>query len=124
MRDVLPAIRAKGAELIVVGSGKPWHAKAFRDELALEFPLYVDPELIAYRAAGLKRSFWRTLGPQNLAGAIKAWSHGQRQHANRGDPWQQGGVFVIGKDGETRLSHINRGSADHADPAKVVAALA
>ena len=95
MRGEIDGIRAAGAELVVVGSGRPWHAKAFRDEHGLDFPLRVDPELAAYRAAGLRRGAWRTLGPRVLAHAARAFGRGFRQGAVQGDPWQQGGVFLV-----------------------------
>lgn len=123
MRDALSTFRSKGAELIVVGSGAPWHAKAFRDARGLEFPLYVDSELVAYRAAGLRRGIWATLGPRNWWGGLRAIFRKRRQGRTQGDPWQQGGVFVFGADGATRFRHINRGSSDHVRIDRVIAAL-
>ena len=62
LRDGVGEIRKAGAELVVVGNGRPQHALDFRSEYELDFPLVVDPELQAYRAAGLRR------GLQGVAG--------------------------------------------------------
>ena len=47
--------RAAGADLVIVGNGTVEQARAFRDERHLRMPLYVDPRMKAYRAAGLRR---------------------------------------------------------------------
>ena len=124
MRDHhLAEIRAKGAELVVVGNGLPFQARAFRDEQRVDFPLLVDPGLKAYKAAGLKRSALATLNPVAALRAVKSMSHGFRQGANAGDPWQQGGAFVIGPSGDVRLAFVSSGAGDHPDGKDLVAAL-
>ena len=86
MRGEIGAIRAAGVELVVVGSGKPWHAAAFRDERGIDFPLVVDPSLAAFQEAGLRRGALLTLGPKSLVHAIRAWKGGNRQGRTMGDP--------------------------------------
>jgi peroxiredoxin len=123
VRGELNAIRAKGAELVVVGNGSPWFAAAFRDELALDFPLLVDTGLAAYRAAGLRRSVVDTLRPAALLHAVRAWKSGARQSAVKGDPWQLGGAFVVAKGGRVLFRHVSREAGDHAPVADLVAAI-
>ncbi|MHC4421860.1 MAG: SDR family NAD(P)-dependent oxidoreductase, partial [Planctomycetota bacterium] len=67
MRDRIDEIRARGAELVIVGNGAPHFAAAFREDYQLDCPLLVDPELRAYRAAGLRRGRVEALSPAELA---------------------------------------------------------
>lgn len=119
----LGEIRAKGAELVVVGNGLPFQARAFRDERKLDFPLLVDQGLKAYKAAGLKRSALATLNPVTALRGLRAMKDGFRQGPMEGDPWQQGGAFVIGKDGEVKFSFVSSGAGNHPEPAELIAAL-
>jgi hypothetical protein len=123
VRGELDAIRASGAELVVVGNGNSWFARAFRDELAVDFPLLVDPGLDAYRAAGLKRGVLATLGPASVRHAVRAWKTGARQSAVKGDPWQLGGAFVVAKGGSLVYRHVSREAGDHAPLSDLLAAL-
>jgi len=107
----------------VVGNGKPHHARAFLDEQKFDFPLLVDPELRAYEAAGLKRGL---LSSFNLSSAVKALGtlrNGFRQTSTKGDPWQQGGAFVITPDGKTLYSYVSQVAGDHPDLDQVLQAL-
>ena len=123
MRGILEAIRARGAELVVVGNGRPEHAADFRATHDLRFPLYVDPELRAYAAAGLERGVLRTLGPRALAAGWRAFRAGYRQGMTQGDPWQEGGVFVIRPDGTVPFAQVSESAGDHAHPQDILAAL-
>ena len=79
MRDALPEIRRRGAQLVIVGNGQPHHAVDFRDSEDVRSPLFVDPELHAYAAAGLKRGLRSSLSPGGSGarvfstGAACAW---------------------------------------------------
>jgi hypothetical protein len=123
LRGELGAIRARGAELIVVGNGRPEHAADFREAHDLRFPLFVDPELRAYAAAGLKRGILRTLGPATICAGLRAFRSGFRQGWTQGDPWQEGGVFVIRPGGAVAFAHVSETAGDHPDPRDVIAAL-
>ena len=123
MRDALPAIRRHGAELVIVGNGRPEHAADFRDREKVKSPLFVDPELRAYQAAGLKRSILSTLSPGVIGRGIRAFAAGKRQGATQGDPWQQGGVFVIRPGNTVDYAYVSQEAGDHPDPAEVIAAL-
>ncbi|MCW8140331.1 MAG: hypothetical protein KIT58_15635 [Planctomycetota bacterium] len=123
MCDHLTEIRAKGAELVVVGNGQPFMARAFREERGLDFPLLVDPGLRAYKAAGLKRGVLATLNPAAALRAARALAGGFGQGSMQGDPWQQGGAFVIAPPGEVRFAFVSSGAGEHPDPRDLVAAL-
>jgi NAD(P)-dependent dehydrogenase (short-subunit alcohol dehydrogenase family) len=124
LRDYLPEIRRQGAELVIVGNGSRYFASTFREELGLDCPLLVDPELQAYRAAGLRRGRVEILSPRVPLNAVRAFWSGARQHGVHGDPWQLGGVFVIRPGGELVYRYLSREAGDHAPIAEVLAALA
>ena len=121
--DALPAIHRAGAELVIVGNGSPAQAADFRAAQHVTSPLYVDPELRAYATAGLRRGVATALNLRTLAHGVRALRSGQRQGATQGDPWQQGGVFVITPDDRVLFRHVSQEAGDHPDPADVIAAL-
>lgn len=123
LRDVKAQIEAAGAGLAVVGNGTPFHAVGFRDDQGIDFPLYVDPDLMAYRAAGLKRGARRTFNRRSVAKARATLKDGFRQGRTQGDPWQQGGVFVIRPDGSVPFGYVSEFAGDHPEVSEVLAAL-
>jgi peroxiredoxin len=123
LRDARPEIRRREAELIIVGNGRPEQAIDFRDSEHLESPLYVDPELHAYAAAGLRRGLRSTLNPGVIVRGLHAFREGKRQGATMGDPWQQGGVFVIRPGNRVAFAYISEGAGDHPSSAAVLFAL-
>lgn len=123
MRGILPEIRRRGAELVVVGNGTRLFAEGFREELGIDFPLLVDPQLRSYRAAGLRRGRVEILSPWLPLHAVRAFWNGYRQQGVQGDPWQLGGVFVLRAGGELVYQHRSREAGDHASAPDVLAAL-
>ena len=123
LRDVVDEIRNRGAELAVVGCGSPSQAARFREERGLNFPLLTDPDLVAYRAAGLRRGLAATFNLSVAKNAFRAMKGGQRQGMVQGDPWQQGGGFVITPQDEVLFSYLSREGGDHPDPRDLVASL-
>ncbi|UCE84715.1 MAG: SDR family NAD(P)-dependent oxidoreductase [Deltaproteobacteria bacterium] len=124
MRDRVDEIRKAGAELVIVGNGAQHFAAAFREDYALDGPLLVDPELRAYRAAGLRRGRVEALSPRLPWNALRALRSGSRQGAVQGDAWQLGGVFVIRPGGALTYRYVSREAGDHPPVDDIVAALA
>jgi NAD(P)-dependent dehydrogenase (short-subunit alcohol dehydrogenase family)/peroxiredoxin len=124
LRDRIDDIRARGAELVIVGNGSPHFAATFRDDYSLDCPLLVDPDLRAYRVAGLRRGRVEILSPRLPGHAIRAFLGGARQGAVQGDPWQLGGTFVIRPGGEVTYRHVSSDAGDHAPIEAILAALA
>jgi NAD(P)-dependent dehydrogenase (short-subunit alcohol dehydrogenase family)/peroxiredoxin len=124
LRDRIDEIRARGAELVIVGNGAPNFAAAFREDYQLDCPLLVDPELRAYRAAGLRRGRVEALSPRLPWNALRALRAGSRQGAVEGDVWQLGGVFVIRREGELAYRYVSREAGDHPPADDILAALA
>jgi NAD(P)-dependent dehydrogenase (short-subunit alcohol dehydrogenase family) len=126
LRDRWNEIEARGAALAIVGNGSAAFAAAFREDLELpsEVTLLVDPELRAYRAAGLRRGRVEALSPRVALNGLRAFRRGFRQTGVEGDPWQLGGAFVLRPDGACTFRQASREAGDHADIDALLAALA
>ncbi len=112
-------IHAAGAELVVIGSGSAHFVAGFRELTGYKGPLYVDPELASYRAAGLRRGMWRNFNPVSLAYAFRAMVRGNFQGRTKGDAEQQGGVLVVEPPGRVVYEHLSKVAGDNA-PAEEV----
>ena len=123
LASVEPSIAARGAALIVVGPGKPEHLAGFREVTSYAGPLYADPSLATFGAAGLAYGWGRTFHPLSVLRGVRAFAAGFRQGARRGNPVQQGGVFVLGPADRVRYEWRDRFAGDHAPMSDVVAAL-
>lgn len=106
----------------MVGNGNVAQARHFAEERTLPFPLYTDPSLTTYEAAGMKRGM-TLMGITTLKVAARAAKAGFSQGATEGDPWQQGGAHVILPDGRVVFSQISDVAGDHFDPEAALAAL-
>lgn len=85
--------------------------------------LLTDPELRAFAAAGLRRSVMSTFSPAVLTRAARAVKQGFSQGATQGDPWQQGGAFVVHPGGRVALAQVSSAPGDHVDPEALLAAM-
>ena len=108
---------------MIVGNGNRTFAEAFREEFEIEGLLLVDPDLHAYRAAGLRRGRREIASPQLIGNTFRALRGGARQTTVQGDPWQLGGVFVFGIGGDLRFQHRSAAAGDHASSEEIEAAL-
>lgn len=115
--------RDQGVDVVIVGNGNRSFAEAFREEFEIEGLLLVDPDLHAYRAAGLRRGRREITSPQLIGNTIRALRSGARQTAVQGDPWQLGGVFVFAPGGELRFQFRSAAAGDHAAPSEIDLAL-
>jgi NAD(P)-dependent dehydrogenase (short-subunit alcohol dehydrogenase family) len=109
--------------VVLIGNGSAFFAEAFREDFALTVPILVDPDLVAYRAAGLRRGSSAVVSKKFLPNAIRAMRTGARQASVQGDAWQLGGVFVMGPGGTLKFAHRSETAGDHADPAAITAAI-
>lgn len=123
MRDVYDAIRARGAELVVVGNGRVEQAKRFAEEEALPFRLFTDPSLESYRRAELRRGVVSSIGLGVIRRGLDAYRDGYRQSKLEGDPFQQGGALVIARGGRLLHHFVSTEAGDHPAPQALVDAL-
>ena len=116
-------ITALGARLVFVGNGTPEHARDFRSTQGITAPLYVSPDLGAYRAFGFKSGLASTIGPAAVAHGVRALLGGHRQGAITGAPMQQGGVVLMMPDGTTPYVYRSGAAGDHPTTADLLAAI-
>jgi hypothetical protein len=113
VRGEYEAIRAMGAEVLVVSFEPVERLPGYRSLHGWPFPVASDPERAAYRAFGLESAPWRALlGPRVVARYARLMLQGYRPGYSGADVHQLGGDFVI--DGGRRLLYAHR-SADPAD---------
>jgi hypothetical protein len=124
LRDREAAIRARGARVAVIGLGDLAHARAFRDETRLPFPLLVDEARAAYRAAGLgSASILHLLRWRDIRARMRARAAGHRQRRLGRNPFQLGGSFAFGPGDVDRYAHVSRTFGDSAPVDDILAAL-
>ena len=116
-------IHAAGAELYVIGNGAPMFIEGFRETTGFTGTVLTDPSLAAYNAAHLERGFFKTVNLGSALASVGALRRGFRQGKTMGDANQQGGVVVVGRDGEEIYHHISMHPGDNAPPAAIAAAL-
>ncbi len=110
--------------MAAIGLGDAESARQFRDASRITFPLLVDAERRAYRAArlasaGLLDLFRR----ENRAARSRASSAGHRQGRLGEHPFQLGGSFVLGPGNVDRFTHVSTTFGDTAPLESVLAAL-
>jgi len=124
LMQIKPKLDELGVTLVAVGSGTPEQARTFVKKFNYEGEMYANPALSAYKAFGLKRGFWKTLGPSSLVRGFRTMFRGHHQGSSAGDLWQQGGMFVLGPGEQLLFQHRNRSAGDQADLEAVLAAAA
>jgi len=123
LRDPIQSWKAEGVDVVIVGNGSRDFAEAFREDFEIEGLLLLDPDLHAYRAAGLRRGRREIASPRLIGNTIRALRSGARQTSVQGDPWQLGGLFVFAPGGELLFQHRSEVAGDHAGPDEIDAAL-
>lgn len=123
LHGVIEDIRAKGAELVAIGSGNAEQAKWFIEADDIEFPVFIDTKLRSYQAANLARSRRAVFGLRPAAGGLRRMLRGNSNRGVKGDVWQQGGVMVIHPTDGILFAHRNEHLEDMADLDQVLAAL-
>ncbi len=124
MRDHEQAFREKGAGLAAVGLGDRNYARLFREETGIRFPLLIDENRIAYRAAGLRSAnLFHLLRGDNARARARARAAGHRQHRLGPNPFQLGASFVFGPGNSDWYAHLSKTFGDNAPPEELLAAI-
>ena len=124
MRDREAEFRAAGANVGAVGLGDATYARAFREETGISFPLLIDADRVAYRAARLRNaSLLHLLRRDNFAARKRAKEGGHRQHRLGQNPFQLGGSFVFGPGNVDRFAHVSATFGDNASTDELLAAV-
>ena len=124
MRAHDPEFAQKGAALAAIGLGDLRYARLFRAETGIDFPLLVDEQRQAYRAAGLgSASLLHVFRKENVAARKRARTSGHRQGRVGKNPFQLGGSFVFAPGNVDRYVHVSRTFGDNAPISALVSAL-
>jgi hypothetical protein len=124
LREHEPEFSKLGASLAVVGLSDREHARQFRDETGIAFPLLVDDERRAYGAIDLKQgNIFQLISPANILARRRAKAAGFSQHRMSKDPFQLGGSFVFGPGNVDVYSHVSKTFGDNAPAAALLAAI-
>ncbi len=124
MREHESAFRDAGARLAAVGLGDRQYARFFREETGITFPLLIDEQREAYRAAGLRSAnLLHVLRRDNTRARARARAGGHRQHRLGKNPFQLGGSFVFGPGDVDLFAHASETFGDSAAPERLLAAL-
>lgn len=117
-------MKAKGAEVVAIGTGDVRYAKAFVDDESVPFPVLVDDKGEAARAASVKKASALSLvAPRNFKGRQRASGEGHRQRALGERPMQLGATFVVGPGDAVHYEHLDSAFEDHAPLDDVIAAV-
>jgi peroxiredoxin len=124
LRERYEEITERGAEVVAVGTGDERYAARFVEDENVPFPVLVDDDARAARAASVKRaSPWGLFNPRSFPGARRARQAGHRIHKSGKRVTQLGATFVVGPGERLRYEHVDAHTADHADLDEVFAAL-
>jgi len=96
-------------------------ARDFVDQFDVTFEVVTDPGRETYRLAGMQRGM--KLGLDVLKAGVRAFKRGHVQGRTKGDAFQQGGVLVVGTNGELLFAHADGGPGDHVEPDQVLEVL-
>lgn len=125
MRDHEQEIERAGAAVAAIGLGDRDYARAFRDQTGIGFPLLVDEDRQAYRAAGLhSASLLHLLRRDNFRARARAKAAGHRQRRLGKDPFQLGASFVFGPGDRDLYVHLSETFGDNAPVGELIDALA
>jgi hypothetical protein len=124
LREHEAEFQARGAKLAAIGLGDAHYAALFREETGIGFPLLVDTDRRAYRAAGLKSAnILHLLRSDNAKARKRAQSGGFRQQKLGANPFQLGGSFVFGPGNIDRYAHVSQTFGNNATVEALLAAL-
>lgn len=125
MRGRYQEIRERGADVVAVGTGDVAYARRFVEEESVPFPVLVDDDGAAARAASIRNVNFATLlfDPRSMRGARQAHRQGFRIKKSGKRVNQLGATFVVGPGRIVRYEHIDLHTADHAHVDEVLDAL-
>lgn len=115
MRQHHAAIRARGADIVAIGTGSLDYATVFVVDERIPYPVLVDDDGLAAEAASVPSASWyRLLHPSTWRATWATYRRGHRIHAPGRRVTQLGATFVIGPGPRLRYAHLDRDSTDHA----------
>ena len=124
MRERYAEFRKRGAEVVAIGTGDVEYARTFVSDEKIPFPVLVDDDGAAARAAAVRvSSFLGLFHPRTWGPTRETWARGHRIHAAGNRVTQLGASFVVGPGPTLLFEHLDRDSTDHAPVDALLAAL-
>ena len=121
MREHEAEFRSKGANLAAIGLGDSNYARMFREDTGITFPLLVDEQRLAYRAAGLRNgNLLHLFRSDNAAARRRARAAGHRQHKLGPNPFQLGATFIFGPGNVDIYAHPSKTFGDNASAEEIL----
>ena len=110
--------------MAAIGLGDRNYARSFREESGINFPLLIDEQRRAYRAAGLRKAnLLHLLRGDNAQARRRARTAGHQQQRLGQNPFQLGGSFVFGPGNVDFYAHVSETFGDNASPEALLAAI-
>jgi alkyl-hydroperoxide reductase/thiol specific antioxidant family protein len=124
LRGEYAAIKSRGADVVLIGTGDLRYARAFVADEQIPFPVLVDDDALAANAASIRRAgLLGMFNPASFPGGIRAWRAGHRIGKPGPRVDQLGATFVVGPGAFVRYQHYDAHTADHALMPAIIAAL-
>jgi len=124
LREHQQDFQSKGANLAAIGLGDVNYARAFREETGITFPLLIDADRKAYRAAELKKAnLLHLFRKDNAAYRKRAKAGGFQQKKLGENPFQLGASFVFAPGNVDRFAHVAETFGDNAAIPDLLAAI-
>ena len=119
------ALRNAGIDVVLVSSGTPAQAEAFRRDYRVPFTIICDPDRVLFKKYALREMTLRHyLSPRMHVKTIQVLAQGYGHKSGEGSEAQLGGVFIIATSGKVAYAHIAADAADHPSPQDIVQAAA
>lgn len=125
MQQETPTFQALGINIVLVTFEQSALARAYLEEVGVDWPMLTDETRGLYHAYGmLKGALWDLLGPAVWWAYTKELFRGRmpRLAHLRKDTSQLGGNVLIDPSGIARFVHVARGAADRPAVATLLAA--
>ena len=118
-------IKASGSEVIAIGTGSRRYAEAFVADEHVQFPVLVDDDAEAARAASVRSvNFFKLIfSRDSRPGFKRAKAAGHKIHKAGKRVTQLGATFVVEPGDKVTYEHYDEHSADHAPLDDVLAAV-
>jgi peroxiredoxin len=117
-------VQRNGGDICVIGTGDVRYARAFVEDEDLPFPVLVDDDAEAARAASIPRvGILKLFDPASFPATAQAWREGYRLYWPGKRTNQLGATFVIGPGAKVHFQHVDAHTADHASVDEVIAAI-
>lgn len=102
-----------GANLVVVGNGKPEQIGPLAKESGFIGPIVTDQARTSYLSLGFRRGVSGLISLNAVVAGVKAFGSGYRQAGVHGDALQLGGIAIIGSGPTLHYIYRSEKAADH-----------